>query len=113
MSLGGAAVPDRQILADEGAGAERLQLRAVRAAELHRQLDRADLEGRLPVEVRPAHVDARAEADRDRDLAEDPGVDRDAGGDARVDVDLVVERVEVDDAVGAELDLGPGRPEVC
>ena len=47
--------------------------------------------------------------DRDGDVAE-PGVDRDARGDARVGRHLVVERVEEDDPVRAEVNLAQARP---
>ena len=43
---------------------------------------RADLEGHAAAEVGAEHVDARALADRDGDLAEQPGVDGHARGDA-------------------------------
>ena len=101
-----------EVLVDERRRAERRIDVLVGAAELHLELDGADLERGLAVEVGALHLDASADRDRDRDLAEQPGVDRDAGGDAGVGAHRVVERVEEDDAVGAELDLRPGRAEV-
>ena len=87
-----------------------MRLAAV-VAERDGQLDRPDLEGDLAVELRARDVDLGSDVDRDRDLGE-PQVDGDAGGRRGVDPHVEPERVEEDDAVGAEHDVGPGRAEL-
>ena len=99
-----------KVLADKVAPGQQRPRRLVAFAELDLQLHRADREGRLAVKLRPGHDDARADGDRDGDLA-DPDVDRHAGADGRVGLDLEVERVEEHDAVGGKDHLRPRRAE--
>ncbi len=63
------------------------------------------------MELRPAHGKLCPERHGNGDLP-DPDINGHARGDAGIDVDFIAERIEIDDAVGAELHLRPSRAEV-
>src|SRR5690606_29036355 len=84
-----------EVFVDEPAPRERVARAVGPVAALHGQLDGPDLECCPAPDLRSLEEHARADRDRNGDLAA-PHVDRDTRSDARVDLDGEAERIEVD-----------------